>query len=167
MTRKVLGRRWLWFMPVILFASSPAAGQEITGVDLFKLWNDCEPVFLVVENLDDSAEKNGLTKRRIQTMAESRFRAARIYTDNLAGALFHVRIQLLDHGEFHILVSFNTVVHRDWSFDHHAKTNYAQTWWTGSIGRSAGNSGFIMQNLSEHIDEFINEYLRVNANGCN
>ena len=62
-------------------------------------------------------------------------------------------------------VSFRPIVHRDWSFDHYAKKWYAETWSTGGI--AIGNSGFIMQSLSENIDQFINEYLRANANSCN
>ena len=150
----------------LLAGSPPAAGQEITDYDLFQLWNDCDPVFLVVRDLHDSAEKVGLTKQRIQTMAESRLRAARIYS--LTGINYlYVRVNYLESGVFDAIVAFKPIVHRDWSSDHRAKTNHTQTWSTGSTGQSAGNSGFIMQSLSEHIDKFINEYLRVNAGSCN
>ena len=37
-------------LAVVSLAGSPATGQEITDYDLFQLWNDCDPVFLVVED---------------------------------------------------------------------------------------------------------------------
>ena len=82
-------------MPVILLANS-AAGQEITGLDLFQLWNDCDPVFLAVESLNDSAEKAGLTKQRIQTMAKSGLRAARIYSHPCVGNKTEMRSRQSD-----------------------------------------------------------------------
>ena len=48
--------------------------------------------------------------------------------------------------------------------EHDFTTGFAPTWQTGSYG--TGNAGFIMSALAEHIDEFIDEYLRVNAEAC-
>ena len=156
-------------LAVVSLAGSPAAGQEITNTDLFQLWNDCEPIDLVID-LSGDAKKNGLTKQRIQTMAESRLRSARIYSHTL-GAHLYVNVNYADFnteaGAFEASVSFNPIVNRDWSVDHPAKKNFATTWDNTYLGVSGGNSGFIMQTLSEQIDEFINEYLRVNAGSCN
>ena len=76
----MIKRICLIILAVVSLARSPAAGQEITDYDLFQLWSDCDPVFLLVEDLNDSAEKAGLTRQRIQTVAESRLRSARIYS---------------------------------------------------------------------------------------
>ena len=42
------------------------------------------------------------------------------------------------------------------------QNGFAVTWDTGSYGTHSGNAGFILQSLSEHLDRFVLEYLRVN-----
>ena len=42
----------------------------------------------------------------------------------------------------------------------------ATTWSLGSAGTHGGNAGFILQALSEGLDGFILEYLRVNEAAC-
>ena len=46
------------------------------------------------------------------------------------------------------------------------ETNYASTWTTGGDGTHVGDAGFILQGLSEDLDRFILEYLRVNEDAC-
>ena len=102
----------------------------------------------------------GLTSERVQTIAESRLRAARLYD---ADSLFnlHVRVSVLSR-VFFIEVAFNKVL-----FDVASATIFeASTWEQGSIGRS-GDPGFILQGLSELLDRFILDYLRVNEDACN
>ena len=154
---------------VSLVGSPPTAGQKLTDydVDLFQLWNDCDPIRLLVELLPEGAKKIGMTRERIQTMAESRLRAARIYSPIGIGYLY-VNLNYLDTnaGAYNLIASFKPLVYRDWIGDHIAKKNSASTWDSTYLGVSAGNSVFIMQTISEQIDEFINEYLRVNADSC-
>lgn len=54
--------------------------------------------------------------------------------------------------------------------DAHGKRGPARTWIassTGTIGRPSGYSeSYIMSTLSEHLDEFILKYLRVNEADC-
>ena len=42
----------------------------------------------------------------------------------------------------------------------------AYTWETATFGTHTGNAMSILQNVTEHTDKFINEYLRVNAEVC-
>ena len=154
-------------------------------IEMFQLWNNCYAIGLVVENLDNDAKNIGLTGERIQTMIESRLRGARIYTsmddvyasvDEDYGAYLYVRVRYLDGGliggVFGISLNYDTLVHRNWRGDNGVETNFATTWdaisigHTNTIGQSVGQSGFIMQHLSEMTDSFINEYLRVNADTC-
>ena len=46
------------------------------------------------------------------------------------------------------------------------QSGYAATWETGNYGTHAGNAGYIMQIVSERLDRFILEYLRVNETAC-
>ena len=43
---------------------------------------------------------------------------------------------------------------------------YAPTWRDGSTGTHGGDAGYILQAVSEHVDRFIVEYLRVNESAC-
>ena len=62
-----------------------AAGQRGAAEEArrrFSLFNECRPMRLVVETLPSAAAEIGLTRERIRTMAESRLRAARLFSDN-------------------------------------------------------------------------------------
>ena len=55
-----------------------ATAQDASGFDRFRLFNECRPMRLVVEEYDNDAPAAiGLTEARIRTLAESRLRAAR------------------------------------------------------------------------------------------
>ncbi len=61
-----------------------ATGQEdnTTGFQRFQLLNNCAPMRLTVETLNEDAEVIGLTTERLQFAAESRLRSARVLTTN-------------------------------------------------------------------------------------
>ena len=42
----------------------------------------------------------------------------------------------------------------------------ASTWDASGVGMHAGDAGYILQHVSEHLDRFILEYLRVNEAAC-
>ena len=46
------------------------------------------------------------------------------------------------------------------------QNGFAVTWDTGSHGTHGGNAGYILQSVSEHLDRFVLEYLRVNEAAC-
>ena len=46
------------------------------------------------------------------------------------------------------------------------ETRYATTFESGGAGSHGGNAGFILQGLSEYLDGFILDYLRVNEAAC-
>ena len=58
-----------------------AAFQEGSdSVARFQLFNNCEPIRLVVEDLPIAAAAVSLTQERVGTLAESRLRAARLFS---------------------------------------------------------------------------------------
>ncbi len=63
--------------------------------DCFRLWNACRPLDLVVEGLTEDAEEIGLTRERIQTAAESRLRAARLYDAEAADHYLYVNVNVV------------------------------------------------------------------------
>ena len=98
---------------------------------------------------------------RIQTLAESRLRAARLYDAAALLPYLYVRVGVFG-GAFHIKVSFKKWLRDDVS----EKNGIAETWDTGSLGTHGGDAGFILQGVSEHLDRFVLEYLRVNETVC-
>ena len=84
------------------------APAEIIPYDRFLLFNECAPIDLVVEGLPPAAADIGLTKERIQILAESRLRAARLF-DEEARPYLYVNIGVLvptNRGAFNTAVSF-------------------------------------------------------------
>ena len=66
-----------------LLLSAPAWAEEVTDYDRFRLWNDCGPMKLVVENLPKAAADIGLTREAITTAVRSRLRAAHLYSTQM------------------------------------------------------------------------------------
>ena len=127
----------------------------------FKLFNRCAPLGLIVNDLSDDAEAIDLTMGRVRTMAESRLRAARLYDETSAYA--YLRVYIAVRGEaVYLEVSLEKILHdsvSDWY-------EFAMTWRVVSLGTHGGDAGFVLQHLSESLDESILEYLRVNDAAC-
>ena len=82
----MVGRLAGLIVALTLCSVAPALAQdeEVTRSDRFHLWNDCKPLKLVVEDLNNNAAEIGLTKDAITTTVRSRLRGARIYGEDLA-----------------------------------------------------------------------------------
>lgn len=140
------------------------APAEITPYDRFRLFNECAPIDLRVEELPPNAADIELTKERIQSLAESRLRAERLL-DEEATAYLYVRIGVLvleneEEGAFSVEVSFKKHLSDSIS----DLSSYATTWDSGNYG--IGDAGFIMQSLSKYLDRFVLDYQRVNEAAC-
>ena len=160
---------------VALPSLASAQGRDLlpgigpSSSDRFRLSNECAPIDLLVEGLDDAAAYIGLTKERIQTLAESRLRAARLY-DAEAEPCLYVRVGVMNSenvrgGAFIIEISFRKYLY-DAISEHSASV---ETWATGGFGTHNGDgddADFILQSLSEYFDRFVLEYLRVNEAAC-
>ena len=139
-----------------------ATAQDRSGFDRFKLFNECRPMNLAVEQYKDNAAwaDIGLTVDRLQTMAESRLRAARLY-DARALPYLYVNVNVVGRG-FSWGMDYKKLVYDAVSDE----TFYATTWNIGSAGTHGGDAGYILQSVSESLDSFILAYLRVNEDAC-
>ena len=168
----------LTLVPFVLVLAVPVAAQNQDGFsnplqgltqhecladnfECFQLFNGCEPIDVVVGVSDNEI---GLTEERVRTTIESRLRAARIY-DSTSGPFLRVLVDTLPEGP-----AFTTTFEfRKWLFDDLiGVTMLAGSWSSGRFGTvsGSGDASFIMQGLTENIDEFINDYLRVNEPAC-
>ena len=130
--------------------------------DRFQLWNACEPVRLLVEDLNEGATKIGLTRNTIETTVRSRLRAARIYTDSIdADTYLYVNV-LVTGSAFNVKFSYNKYLLDSISGE---GPFFAVTWTKGTTGIASG-SDFILSVISQRIHGFVDEYLRVNADAC-
>ena len=157
-------------MAILLLAATPALAEEVNDWDRFQLWNACRPVGLVVEGLSDDAGEIGLRQSDIETAVRSRLRGARIYHET-AREYLYVRVTVVGPA-YSIEVGLNR--HVEVWLPHWVKpeemgplAGFATTWDLGSTG-THGRTGaaFILSSVSLHTDEFVDEYLRVNADAC-
>ena len=141
-------------------------GAQTGGIERFQLFNECAPIDLIVEGLPDAAANIDLTEERIQTLAESRLRAARMYDPSAVGYLY-VRVGVTTpggrrNGAYTAEVSFKKRLYDSAS----NQSGIATTWDTGGYGTHGGDAGYILQSVSEYLDRFILEYLRANESAC-
>ena len=140
----------LWTLLGILLTASTVQAQAVSDWDRFELFNACRPMMLEVERLPSDAQAVGLTDERIQLAAESRLRAARLYTESIGkanAASLYINIHVV--GRAHrITVKYLKLV-TDLATN---SDQLATTWGTGSTGTHGEDAGlisnFIIQGLS-------------------
>ena len=146
----------------------------ISGEEAFKLWNDCRPIaFSVHLQGKNEASKIGLTKEAIETAVRSRLRGARIFRDNP-----DLRSQLPTrerrYGFLQVQVHLGGT-YVSWSIRFEKLMTDLATdlvgwtptgWRRGAFGEHAGDGNYILSSIAPVIDEFIDDYLRVNESAC-
>ena len=159
---------------LLALLATPSAAQNQTeeaqdqvecvaeAIECFNLFNHCEPMdFSVWRDQNDI----GLTRERIATMIQNRLTAARLYDESARYALT-VRVAILDDLDdssvFRVDIEYDKTL-----LDEITGNSFFRTSWsTGGYGTHAGNAGIVLQAISERMDQFINEYLRINAPAC-
>ena len=139
------------------------ASQQVDGLSRFALWTGCQPMGLLVEQLPDDAANTGLTRDALQAAAESRLRAARLYTSDTvrANSYLYVNVNVVGRA-FAISLEF-----RKYVFDPATGgSGSATTWDTGTLGTHGGNASFVLGSVSRNLDRFLVEFLRVNESAC-
>ena len=145
-----------------MFPASGVASDSDPSIEQFQLFNECRPMSLLITLAD--SEDTGLTKERIQIAAESRLRSARLYTTtlNFTNGVLLVSVHVFKHA-FHIDVLYSKILFDSLS----GRSAPAITWSQGATGTyGMGAAPFILQSVSELLDGFILEYLRVNEAAC-
>ena len=129
----------------------------------FKLFNHCQPVYLLIDDLSPEAEDISLNKEDIQNAVESRLRSAGLYLDeiDLDKSYLFVKIYVFKISAV-LIFEFNKEVVDKASG---VKTN-APTWDNTMSGYHGGDSGYISSAIAKQTDKFLVEYLRVNEGAC-
>ena len=148
----------------LFLAASSTTAEEVSSYDRFQLWNDCRPMDLVVEEMTDDAADIGLTENAITVAVRSRLRAGRLYSDDYdesAWSYLLVSVTVISNA-FGIDVRYHKIV-----TDAATEFIYSSpTWEGGGVGTHGQSPDYIVSSVSQNIDQFIDEYLRVNADAC-
>ena len=145
----------------LAFLATGTAGETPHGpFDRFRLFSDCQPMKLVVEELPPDASEIGLTEESIRAAVESRLRAARLY-DARATHYPYVNVHVVEWAFSHSLE------YRKLFYDPLSGTlGLATTWDIGVTGTHGGDAGYILSSVSQNMDRFLVEFLRVSEAGC-
>ena len=150
----------LWIAAALLLTTASASADEVSDYDRFRLWNECRPMDLLVEKLPDDAAAIGLTMEAIEVAVRSRLRSGRLYSDD-AWAYLYVNMNVQSSG-FAITVNYyKSVMDIATTLERRAAT-----WDRGAAGTHGQDPNFILSNVVQHADAFIDGYLRVNADAC-
>ena len=160
-------------LSVLLAIAAPL--QAVTNVEefwRFTYWTGCSPLRLFVAMDSEDAVRMGLTEEAVATAVRSRLRAARLYTDTnnseVPGLVVHVSVfssQRRTGGAFSIDVALYKPLYDPLtSLSMPARTNDITT--SARIGLHAGNAAFILSEIAQAMDEFLDAYLRVNEPAC-
>ena len=153
---------------LVLIAAVSAAGQSRPRPDSFQLDNGCNPLGLFVDV--GFTDPDGVTLDRVVDLVRNRLRIARLFDEdawrwfedeNRKPVLLVVTISVFGRA-FVLDVRFTREVRV-------VGTGFqgrATTWSRRMAGERARNGDFMVQHLSEMLDEFILEYLRVNGEYC-
>ena len=141
-------------------SGTQAVAEETDDRDLFNLWTKCATLDLVIAELDEEETAFGLTANRIETLVRSRLRAARIYDSDKFEYLF---VEVVVVGEaFLVHFDFNKVLDDRRT----GLVRLAPTWAYSVLGTHGRSDDYILAGVSEVADQFVDEYLRVNAASC-
>ena len=123
-----------------------------------ELWAECRKVQLHAEIGDNEL---GLYKDAVETTVRSRLRGARIYSGDGWGVLW-VFVDVVDAGAFSVRIHYKKPALDIISKEYYLPISY----FVGAIGMHGDDASFILSSVSQYTDEFIDEYLRVNAEAC-
>ena len=127
----------------------------------FQLFNLCRPMSVVID-LEGDAQEIQLTDDQVQAALESRLRAASIYAEDDSPALELLHVVVSIHGPTMALaLRFMKPVR-----DAFGQVGIATAWEGMSSGTHGRDARGVINFLTEHLDEFLANYLRVNESAC-
>ena len=117
---------------------------------------------VVIEDLGDDERQAGLTKDLIRAKVELQLRRngiSPIAKDEYKPGYLYVWVSTVDHA-FHVEVQFKRTV--TYSSEGRMYETFTSVWGESYTGTFAGGSSYILQQLANLLDLFINDYLKAN-----
>ena len=159
--------RFVLVVTCVTGSALPALAQAVQAAEFgtgLKV-ADYKTLGLLIEDLPDGAREIGLTRNRLRTRLELRFRQAGLVPlvpspSTAFGPYLYVQVLVINsaytiHLSFLRRVSF-LETGREYT------VVSAKVWWNGSLGSHGGSSEYIVADLDLLLDKFLNEYLKVN-----
>ena len=175
--------RWIACLVIVLVGAAAAQDADALDAnqlaafeklraksDLLDLFSACEPPLLYV-TLPNGETRSGLTYDRLYTLVERRLRVARLYRVGAVGPppwpLLRVDVLVYDGDPRRGVYSIKVALRKSVRYFFGA-AGVAQTWSKDLLDAFEGDApvGRILQFVSELVDNFILEYLRVNEAAC-
>ena len=159
-------------LAVMMAAPSSAAERDKIDdmLDILLLWNDCRPLDLLVERLPRDAAKIGLGAEGIKVVVRNHLRHARIYDESRTSSHTYLYVQVgVNKSAASIGLKFRRGVRIPLPTVPVTTPKLpieATTWETGWVGPHGGDKELILGVIGTFTDQFIDEYLRVNAGAC-
>ena len=141
-------------------------GPDLTLYD--RLYTDCARVSVAVLIEDEAQELGVVDEERLATMAESRLRAARLYNPQSRLPALDLEVEALDGdgtNAYTARAQFSRIVRNPTT----EGVFVSSTWNRGMFGwfgDRADPADSVHAGVSDFVDEFIRDYLRVNGNAC-
>lgn len=141
--------------PALAAQNDPATPRE------FALFDACLEMGVFVGGEPDQ----GVTTERVRDLAESRLRAARLYLSSPVPGSSYLLIGVGFVGDAYLIeLQFKKQLIDLTAYGD--MTGYASTWVLSRFGTHGRRGDSVMQLVSEMVDNFILEYLRVNDAAC-
>ena len=137
----------------LLLCAGRVAAQDVTESDRFQLFNECRRMYLIA--LVNPAVGNEDT---IETLVRRRLRAARLYSERLGD----------DTAVLQVVYGFGRNTPVRLSYVKHLYDPVSETYGRAPAWRRRPTRDYARarQHLSDLLDHFIHEYLRVNESAC-
>lgn len=127
----------------------------------YTLWAGCRKMDVAVEELSEDAKEIDLTGKRIDSIAESRLRAARLYDSDNSSEYLYINVHVVGRA---VSIGLN---YNRWIADiGYGLGSFVPLWTERKTGTHGSDDSYIMQAVSEMIDAFILAYLETNEQAC-
>ena len=154
------------FKALILTLSLSALADGISrdDIDQAALSTGCAPMFAIVSVQTQNTDID-LTTNTVEAAVESRLRSARLYDSTPAES---PGIQALEVKSMVVGRSFSVAVDLiRWVPDTgNGYPGLVPVWRSGTTGTHGGSGQYVLGTVSEHLDDFLARYLRVNEIPC-
>ena len=140
-----------------------AGADEVSEYDRFRLWSDCRPMDLVVEELGEEAAAFGLTRELIADAVGDRLASVELVDQTFDWPVpyLYLQVNVVDDA-FSISIQFLKPV-----LDYASSLTFLTTTWDGqSAGLHGNNAEFVVANVMRHVELFLADFLRVNEPAC-
>ena len=150
------------------------AEELVSRIERFSLWNDCRPIRANASLRSDDSDIPedsflrpfgddlfGLSYFDVMSDVDDRLREAHLLDAADAATLLFLRVHVTGN-KVRVEASYSKRVRDlvsglEW---------FAATWESKSVGEHGNNGNYILSQVMEELDKFIDEYLRVNRDAC-